>query len=129
MRPADLSGIGALSRVPVFGYPAVPEPQIKFRRCPACGRTEMVGTNEVVATGRDHQRCTAPVEHWVRSHGRPVEPTSGVRNRRLRGAYSSLMTDGFGLTRDTHLSFVIELINGSKTMGDVEAHFRILNDE
>jgi hypothetical protein len=39
------------------------------------------------------------------------------------------MTDGFGLTRDTHLSFVIELINGSKTMGDVEAHFRILNDE
>jgi hypothetical protein len=41
------------------------------------------------------------------------------------------MTDGFGLTRDTQLSFVIELINGSKikTMGDVEAYFRILNDE
>jgi hypothetical protein len=39
------------------------------------------------------------------------------------------MTDEVGLTRDTQLSFVIELINGSKTMGDVEAHFRILNDE
>jgi hypothetical protein len=44
----------------------MPETQIKFRRCPTFGRTEIVWTDEVVANGPDQQRCTVPVEHCVR---------------------------------------------------------------